>query len=167
MSDQEPAKPRGPKPLVVEFPAHLLTVLMVLVGVILLLPGLCSLVFSIVWLRGMVFDAVYHPGDFDGAALLITLACAAIGATGAGIIVFAIPRRSSWVSALLVLIGIILLLPGLCSLILYAIVLGSGRLGGDSGFLLLLVFGLLSVGAGGLALIVSAIRLYRSRPAVQ
>jgi hypothetical protein len=157
MSDQEPAKPRGPKPLVVEFPAHLLTVLMVLVGAILLLPGLCSLVFSIVWLRGMVFDAVYHPGDFDGAALLIMFACAAIGATGAGIIVFAIPRRSSWVPALLILIAIILLLPGLCSLILSAIMLTSGRLGGDPGFLLLPASGLLAC-AGGLALIVFTIR---------
>jgi len=68
------------------------------------------------------------------------------------------PRRNPWVTALLILIGIILLLPGLCSLIFsVAILADSGSLGRDPGFLSLLFFCLL-VGAGGVALIVFAIR---------
>jgi hypothetical protein len=68
------------------------------------------------------------------------------------------PGRNPWVTALLVLIGIILLLPGLCSLIFsVALLSDSGGFGRDPGILSLLVFCLL-VGAGGVALIVFAIR---------
>jgi hypothetical protein len=68
----------------------------------------------------------------------------------------ATPGRNPWVTALLILIGLILLLPGLCSLI-FTVVLLSNPSGNDSGFLGLLVFCFL-VGAGGVALIVFAIR---------
>jgi hypothetical protein len=151
---------------------------MVAIGIILLAPGLCSLIFSVGWMGRMLFDAAYHPGRidepayrmqhfFDGLAMAIMLAGTSIGAAGAGIIVFAIPRRSSRVPALLILTGIILLLPGLCSLMIFAaIMLAAGGFGGDPEFLLLLAFGIL-MGAGGLALIVLAIWRYRSSPAVQ
>ena len=66
------------------------------------------------------------------------------------------PGRNPWVTALLILIGIVLLLPGLCSLIFSAIML-TGGYGGDPSMLSLLFFCLL-VGAGGVALIVFAIR---------
>jgi hypothetical protein len=67
------------------------------------------------------------------------------------------PRRNPWVTALLILIGIVLLLPGLCSLIFSAIMLTSGGPGSNSEFLPLLFFCFL-VGVGGVALIVFAIR---------
>ena len=38
------------------------------------------------------------------------------------------PGRNPWVTALLILIGLVLLLPGLCSLIFSAILIGVGRL---------------------------------------
>jgi hypothetical protein len=65
------------------------------------------------------------------------------------------PNRNPWVTALLILIGVILLLP-LCSLIFaVAILSDSGSLGGGLGSLWILC---LSVGAGGVALIVFAVR---------
>jgi hypothetical protein len=68
------------------------------------------------------------------------------------------PRRNPWVTALLILIGIILLLPGLCSLIFsVAIIADSGSIGSDPGILSLLLFCFL-FGIGGVALIVFAIR---------
>jgi hypothetical protein len=68
------------------------------------------------------------------------------------------PRRNPWVTALLILIGIILLLPGLCSLIFsVAILADSGSIGSDPGVLSLLLFCFLA-GVGGVALIVFAIR---------
>jgi hypothetical protein len=68
------------------------------------------------------------------------------------------PRRNPWVTALLILIGIILLLPGLCSLIFsVAILSDSGSLGSDPGILSLLIFCFLA-GPGGAALIFHAIR---------
>jgi hypothetical protein len=67
------------------------------------------------------------------------------------------PRRNPWVTALLILIGVILLLPGLCSVIFSAIMLTSGGPGSDTEFLPLLIICFL-VGAGGVALIVFAIR---------
>ena len=68
-------------------------------------------------------------------------------------------RRNPWVTALLILIGIILLLPGLCSLIVSAMFLTSGSpaSGTDLQFLPFLMFCFL-VGVGGVALIVFAIR---------
>ena len=66
------------------------------------------------------------------------------------------PNRNPWVTALLILIGIILLLPGLCSLIFFApIIHDSGNLRTDPGSLLIFC---IFVGAGGVALIVIAIR---------
>jgi hypothetical protein len=83
VSDPAPARPdRNP----------LVSALLGLIGIILVLPGLCSLLFSIVWLRSMLSEAGYRPGDFDGAALLIMLLGAAIGAVGVGVIIFAIRR---------------------------------------------------------------------------
>ena len=67
------------------------------------------------------------------------------------------PRRNPWVTALLILIGLILLLPGVCSLIFAGIMIDSGGTGSDPGILGLLVFCFL-VGVGGVALIVFAIR---------
>jgi uncharacterized membrane protein YhaH (DUF805 family) len=66
-------------------------------------------------------------------------------------------RRNPWVTALLILIGIILLLPGLCSLIFGAILISSGGPGDNSEFLPLLLFCFM-VGVGWVALIVFAIR---------
>ena len=85
MSDQQAAKPGGSNlhrnPWV--------TALLILGGVILLLPGLCSLIFSVILIRS---EPGYHTGDYDSAALLIMLAGFAIGAAGVGVIVFAIRR---------------------------------------------------------------------------
>ena len=67
------------------------------------------------------------------------------------------PRRNPWVTALLILVGVILLLPGLCSLIFGAILISSGGPGDNSEFLPLLLFCFM-VGVGGVALIVFAIR---------
>jgi hypothetical protein len=66
------------------------------------------------------------------------------------------PRRDPWVTALLILVGLFLLLPGLCTLIASAIFLTSGY-GADLA-LLWLMFLCLAAGAGGVALIVRAIR---------
>jgi hypothetical protein len=87
MSDQQAAKPGGSNlhrnPWV--------TALRILGGVILLLPGLCSLIFFVIWIRSA---PGYHSADYDSVALLIMLAGFAIGAAGGGIalIVFAIRR---------------------------------------------------------------------------
>ena len=102
MSNQQPES--APSPGSGRSP--FVTGLLVTIGIALLLPGLCSLLFSVVWLRGMLFDAVYHPGDFDGVARLIMFACAGIGAVGGGLVVFAIPRRNPWATALLLLFAI-------------------------------------------------------------
>jgi hypothetical protein len=67
------------------------------------------------------------------------------------------PGRNPWVTALLILIGLVLLLPGLCSLIFSAILIGSGGSGSSAEYVPLLLFCFL-VGAGGVALIVFAIR---------
>ena len=67
------------------------------------------------------------------------------------------PRRNPWVTALLILIGIVLLLPGLCSLFFAAILISSGGPGGNADLLPLWIFCFL-VGVGGVALIVFAIR---------
>jgi hypothetical protein len=77
------------------------------------------------------------------------------------------PGRNPWVTALLILIGIILLLPGLCSLVFSIAMFGDpGGYGDDPGILSLMIFCFL-IGAGGIALIVFAIRRHRSPPAVQ
>jgi hypothetical protein len=65
------------------------------------------------------------------------------------------PPRNGWLTAFMVIVGIVLLLPGLC-----AIVFGVGNLGSSSPdpMITLLVFMGLAVGAGGILLIRSAIR---------
>jgi hypothetical protein len=68
------------------------------------------------------------------------------------------PGRNPWVTALLILVGLILLLPGLCSLIFSAMLLkDAGSLGLEPGIQLLLFFCFV-VGACGVALIWFAIR---------
>ena len=67
----------------------------------------------------------------------------------------AAPPRNGWLTALMVIVGIVLLLPGLC-----AIAFGVGSLGWshpDPMITLLVLVGL-AVGAGGVLLIRSAIR---------
>jgi hypothetical protein len=68
------------------------------------------------------------------------------------------PPRNPWVTALLILVGLVLLLPGLCSLI-FTVVLFSdpGGFGNNQGYVGLLFFCFL-VGVSGVALIVFAIR---------
>ena len=66
-----------------------------------------------------------------------------------------LPPRSGCLTALMVLAGIILLLPGLCALIFGGLALTEPHF--DSGFLSFIVFGLL-VGFGGVMLIRAAIR---------
>ena len=69
------------------------------------------------------------------------------------------PRRDGCLTAFMVIIGIILLLPGLC-----AVFFGVGNLTSsspDSFVTTLVMLGLL-IGAGGIALIVAAIRGRRS-----
>jgi hypothetical protein len=68
------------------------------------------------------------------------------------------PGRNPWVTALLILIGLILLLPGLCSVILTGILISAGGPGGaDSEYLPLLLMCFL-IGVGGVALIIFAVR---------
>jgi hypothetical protein len=67
------------------------------------------------------------------------------------------PNRNPWVTALLILIGLILLLPGLCSVIFSTIMLTNGGPGNDTEVLPLLLICFL-IGVGGVALIVFAIR---------
>jgi len=88
MTEQQPAKLSAPRPRHKPW----VTALLILIGIVLLLPGLCSLILSVAWLSKMLFDSGYRPGDFDGLATLIMLACAAIGAGGVGVIVFAVRR---------------------------------------------------------------------------
>jgi hypothetical protein len=65
------------------------TALLHLAGVMLLLPGLCSVVFSILLIRG---GLVFRTGYYDWAGVLIQVAGLAMGVAGMGIIVFAIYR---------------------------------------------------------------------------
>jgi hypothetical protein len=64
------------------------------------------------------------------------------------------PPRHGCITALMVLIGIVLLLPGLCAVIFGVLSIGPHA---DSGFAPLIIIGLL-VGFGGIMLIRSAIR---------
>lgn len=64
-------------------------------------------------------------------------------------------RRSGWVTALMVIVGIILLLPGLCAVIFGGIALTEPRF--DSGFVPFILFGV-AVGIGGIFLIRAAVR---------
>jgi hypothetical protein len=68
------------------------------------------------------------------------------------------PGRNPWVTALLILVGLVLLLPGLCSLIFTAVLFSDpGGFGNNQGYVGLLFFCFL-VGVGGVALIIFAIR---------
>jgi hypothetical protein len=69
------------------------------------------------------------------------------------------PRRDGCLTAFMVIIGIILLLPGLCAVIVGISTSNSSGLGGL--FTQLVLISLL-IGAGGIALIVAAIRGRRS-----
>jgi hypothetical protein len=88
MTDPLPTQSSGPDPR----RNPLVTALLMLIGLILLLPGLCSVFVSVTWIRGIVFEG-YHPGPYDSAALLMLLGCFAIGAVGVGVIVYAARRR--------------------------------------------------------------------------
>jgi hypothetical protein len=87
MSDQQSAKSggsnSGSNPGV--------TALLHLAGVILLLPGLCSVSFSIILIRG---EPALRTGYYDLAGVLIQLTGLAMGVVGMGIIVFAILHRA-------------------------------------------------------------------------
>jgi len=65
------------------------TALLHLAGVILLLPGLCSMVFSVILIRG---EPAFRTAYYDWAGVLIQLIGFAMGAAGMGIIVFGIRR---------------------------------------------------------------------------
>ena len=82
MSDQQPTRPGGPTPGRNPW----VTALLILVGLVLLLPGLCSLVFSTMLLT--------DPGGFgrDPGILALLLFCFAVGVGGVILIVFAIRR---------------------------------------------------------------------------
>jgi hypothetical protein len=67
------------------------------------------------------------------------------------------PGRNPFVTALLVIIGLVLLLPGLCSVIFTGIMLTNGGPGNDTEVLPLLLICFL-IGVGGVALIVFAVR---------
>ncbi len=68
------------------------------------------------------------------------------------------PRRSPWATALMILVGVVLLLPGLCSVVFSVILFNDpGGFGRDPALHGLLIFCFL-VGVGGVALIVSATR---------
>jgi hypothetical protein len=68
------------------------------------------------------------------------------------------PGRNPWVTALLILIGLILLLPGLCSVILTGILIGAGGPGGNDTEYLPMLLTCFLIGVGGVALIVFAVR---------
>jgi hypothetical protein len=62
------------------------------------------------------------------------------------------PRRSGWLTAFMIIIGVILLLPGICALIF-----GAGMSHPDPVITTLVLLGL-ALGAGGVWLIAAAIR---------
>ena len=63
------------------------------------------------------------------------------------------PRRSGWLTALMIIVGIVLLLPGVCALVF------AGLMGGGGGGLLALLWLIcLAISVGGIALIAKAIR---------
>jgi hypothetical protein len=70
------------------------------------------------------------------------------------------PARPGWVTPLLLLIGVVLLLPGICAIILIGI--DPHELVVDSMYLLLILV-LLAIGAGGVAMIWAAIKWLRPR----
>jgi hypothetical protein len=67
------------------------------------------------------------------------------------------PARNPFVTVLLVLLGLIMLLPGLCSIILTGLMFSYGGPGNDTEYLPMLLICFL-IGVGGVALIVFAVR---------
>jgi hypothetical protein len=83
MTEQQRAPPSAPRP-----PRNpWVTALPILVGVVLLLPGLCSLIFS-----AMLLTDAGSLGLEPGIQLLLFL-CFVVGACGVGLIWFAIRRN--------------------------------------------------------------------------
>jgi len=85
MSDQQPVPPLAPRPSLNIF----LSILMVLIGIVLLLPGLCSLIFAAITLSNL--------RSLDNALgvveiLPLWIFGLVIGAAGVGLIVLAIRR---------------------------------------------------------------------------
>jgi hypothetical protein len=78
--------PRSSPPGGSDGPDLVLTITMIIFGIILMLPGLCSIVFA-----GMMFT------DFSGSELVpllvIWIPCLLLGVVGAQFIVHAFPRR--------------------------------------------------------------------------
>jgi len=70
-------------------------------------------------------------------------------------------QRSGWMTALMIIVGIILLLPGLCAVIFGGIALTEPRSGFLPSILPYILFGL-AVGIGGVFLIRAAIRRPRA-----
>jgi hypothetical protein len=81
MSDQPSGQPRGPTPRRNPF----VTALLILIGIVLLLPGLCSLIFSSVILTEGGLKELLNSLPF-------LLVCFLIGFGGVALIVFAIRR---------------------------------------------------------------------------
>jgi UPF0716 family protein affecting phage T7 exclusion len=98
-----------------------LTLLMVLAGIVLLLPGLCSFVIGFL----MLGPPPQGPGqdifDDSGYATAFLIGCVA-GSTGLGVIWWSIVRPSS-VAGLMTLAGLALAVPGL-----YFVVFGASRI---------------------------------------
>ena len=69
------------------------TALLHLAGVMLLLPGFCSVVFSIILIRALIrAEPALRSSYYDWESVLVQLAGLAMGVAGMGIIVFAIHR---------------------------------------------------------------------------
>jgi hypothetical protein len=85
MSDQLPTQPPGPtrrNPFV--------TALLIFIGIILLLPGLCSVILTAVILQDSGFKGIFQGSSDDVSYLLLFFM---IGVGGVALIVFAIRRR--------------------------------------------------------------------------
>jgi hypothetical protein len=68
------------------------------------------------------------------------------------------PPRNAFLTVLMVLIGLVLLLPGLCSIVMTGILITSGdSMFRDSSFVSLIAF-CFAVGVGGVFLIIHAVR---------
>jgi len=86
MSDQPPVQPSGQQSHRNPF----VTALLIFIGIILLLPGLCSLIFSALTLSQ---GGLFGPGSgFDSPIVILWLICLLISAGGVALIMFAIRR---------------------------------------------------------------------------
>ena len=86
MSHQPPAQPSGQAPRRNPF----VTALLIFIGIILLLPGLCSLIFAALTLSQ---GGLFGPGSsFDSPITMLWLICLLISAGGVALIMFAIRR---------------------------------------------------------------------------